>query len=63
MVCAIGLGRLAHPIDQLIGFAGHGGDHDGNVVACLDLTFYLLSGVAYALQIGDGCAAKFHNKY
>ena len=50
------------PADELVGLAGHGGDHDGDVVAGLDLAFDMPRHVADALDGGDGCAAELHDK-
>ena len=53
---------LRRPADQLIGLAGHGGDHDGDLVARVDLALHMLRNVADALDIGDGRSAEFHHE-
>ncbi len=50
------------PADELVGFAGHGGNHDGNLVPRVDLALHVLRNVADALDVGDGCSAEFHDE-
>ncbi len=52
--------RLA-PGDELVGDAGHGGDHDGDLVPGLDLAPDAGGDVADAVEIGDGGAAELHD--
>ena len=52
---------LGGPADQLVGLAGHRGDHDGHVMAGIDLALHMLRDVANAVDIGDGRAAEFHH--
>ena len=47
--------------DELVGDAGHGGDHDGDLVPRLDLALHAGRDVADAVEIGDGGAAKLHH--
>ena len=54
--------RFRRPADQLVGLAGHGGDHDGDLVARVDLALHMLRNVADALDIGDGRSAEFHHE-
>ncbi len=53
-------GGLPAPFDQLIGHAGHGGDHDGHIVAGVDLALDVARHVADAVEIGDRRSAEFH---
>ena len=55
-------GGLPAPLDQLVGRAGHGGDHDGNVVAGVDLALDVARDVADAVEIGDRRSAEFHHQ-
>jgi hypothetical protein len=50
-----------HPGDELVGRARHRRDHDGDVVAGVDLALDVAGDVADALDIGDGGAAEFHD--
>ena len=53
---------LAAPGDQLIGLAGHGRDHDGDLVAGVDLALDVARDVADAVDVGDGGSAEFHHE-
>jgi len=53
---------LAHPGDQLVGHARHGGDHHGDLVAGIDLALDVMRHVADALQVSDRGAAELHDK-
>ncbi len=53
---------LARPLDQLVGGAGHGGDHDGHVIAGVDLALDVARHVADAVEIGDRRSAEFHHQ-
>ena len=48
------------PRDQLIGDAGHRRDHDGYIVAGVDLALDVPRDVADAVEIGDRRSAEFH---
>ncbi len=50
------------PGDQLVGLARHGRDHDGDLVAGIDLALDVARDVADTVDIGDGRAAEFHHK-
>src|SRR6185437_7098531 len=52
-------GGLAAPGDQLVGDAGHGGNHHRYVVAGLDLALDVARHVADAVEIGDRRSAEF----
>ena len=52
---------LGAPGDEFVGLARHGRDHDGDVVAGLDLAFDVARGVADAVDVGDGRAAEFQD--
>jgi hypothetical protein len=54
--------RLAAPFDQLIGLAGHGRYHDGDLMAGIDLALDMARDVADAVDIGDRRAAEFHHE-
>ena len=54
--------RLPAPFDQLIGDAGHGRDHDGDVMAGVDLALDVARDVADAVEIGDRRSAEFHHQ-
>ena len=49
------------PGDQLVGDAGHGGDHDGDLMPGLDLALDPAGDVADTVEIGDGGAAELHD--
>ena len=53
---------LGAPADQLVGLARHRRDHDGDLVAGVDLALDMPRDVADAVDIGDGCAAEFHHE-
>ena len=53
---------FAAPGDQLVGLAGHGRDHDGDLVAGVDLALHVARDVADALDVGDRRAAEFHHQ-
>ena len=53
---------LAAPGHQLVGLAGHGGDHDRDLVAGIDLALDVARDVADALDVGDRRAAEFHHQ-
>ena len=53
---------LLAPFHQLIGHAGHGGDHDGHVVAGVDLALDVARHIADAVEIGDRRSAEFHHQ-
>ena len=53
---------LAAPCDQFVGLAGHRRHHDGDVMAGLDLALDMARDVADAVDVGDGCAAEFHDE-
>ena len=55
-------GGLPAPFDQLIGHAGHGGDHDGHIVAGVDLALDVARHIADAVEIGDRRSAEFHHQ-
>jgi hypothetical protein len=55
-------GGLPGPLDQLIGDAGHGRDHDGHVVAGIDLALDVARDIADAVEIGDRRSAEFHHQ-
>jgi hypothetical protein len=55
-------GRLAAPLHQLIGLAGHRRHHDSDVMARVDLALDVAGDVADAVDIGDGRAAEFHHE-
>ena len=52
----------AAPVDQLIGRAGHGGDHDGDLVAGVDLALDVARHVADAVDVGDRRSAELHHQ-
>ena len=54
--------RLAAPADQLVGLAGHGRDHDGDLVAGVDLALDVARDIADAVDIGDRGSAEFHHQ-
>ena len=54
--------RVAAPGDQLVGLAGHGRDHDGDLVAGIDLALDVARDVADAVDVGDRRAAEFHHQ-
>ena len=53
--------RLA-PGDELVGGARHGRDHDGDLMAGIDLALDVTRDVADAVDIGDRRSAEFHDK-
>ena len=53
---------LAAPGHQLVGLAGHGGDHDGHLVAGVDLALDVARDIADAVDIGDRGSAEFHHE-
>ena len=55
-------GRAPAPADQLVGLAGHGGDHDGDLVAGVDLALDVVRDIADAVDIGDRGSAEFHHQ-
>ena len=55
------LGHALHPVDQLIGLAGHRRDDHGDLVAGFHLAFDVTRHVADAVQIGNRGAAEFHH--
>ena len=55
-------GGVAAPGDQLVGDAGHGRDHDGDVIAGVDLALDVARHVADAVEIGDRRPAEFHHQ-
>ena len=56
------LGAVVDPPDEFVGLAGHGGDHDGHLMASLHLAAHVRRHVADALNVGDGRAAEFHHQ-
>ena len=56
-------GGLAHPGDELVGHARHGGDDDGDLVAGVHLALHVTRDVADALDVGDGGAAELHHNH
>ena len=52
--------RRLGPGHQLVGLAGHGGDHHGDLVAALDLALHQAGDMADALDVGHRRAAEFH---
>ena len=52
----------AAPGDQLVGRAGHGRDHDGDLVAGVDLALDVARHVADAVDVGDRGSAEFHHQ-
>src|ERR1041385_709683 len=54
--------RFATPLDEFVGLAGHRRDHDGDVMAGVDLAFDMARDVADPVDIGDRGAAEFHHK-
>ena len=54
---------LAHPGDELVGHAGHGGDDDSDLVAAVDLPLHVTRDVADALDVGDRGAAELHHNH
>ena len=55
-------GGVAAPAHQLVGLAGHGGDHDGDLVAGVDLALDVLRDIADSVEIGDRGSAEFHHQ-
>ncbi len=55
-------GGVAAPGDQLVGDARHGRDHDGHVMAGVDLALDVARHVADAVEIGDRRSAEFHHQ-
>ena len=53
---------LAAPGHELVGLAGHGGDHDGDLVAGIDFTLDVMGDVADVVDVGDRGSAEFHDK-
>ena len=53
--------QVLAPGDQLVGDAGHGGDHDGDLVAGVDLALHAGGDVADAVEVGDRGAAELHH--
>jgi hypothetical protein len=47
--------------DQLVGHAGHGRDHDSNLVAGVALALDASGDVSDAIQVGNRSAAKLHH--
>jgi hypothetical protein len=54
------LKRLLAPRNELIGGAGHRRDHDGHLIAGVDLALDVARDVADAVEIGDRSSAEFH---
>ena len=54
--------RLPAPAHQLVGLAGHGGDHDGHLVTGVDLALDVLRDIADSVEIGDRGSAEFHHQ-
>ncbi len=54
--------RVPAPAHQLVGLAGHGGDHDGHLVAGVDLALDVLRDIADSVEIGDRGSAEFHHQ-
>ena len=52
----------AAPADQLVGRAGHGGHHDRDLVAGVDLALDVAGDVADAVDVGDRRAAELHHQ-
>jgi hypothetical protein len=55
------LAGVIDPADQLVGLAGHGGHHHGDLVSGLDLALDVTRDIANAFDIGDRSAAEFHD--
>ena len=53
---------LAAPGDELVGRARHGRDHDGDLMAGVDLALDVARDVADAVDIGDRGSAEFHHQ-
>jgi hypothetical protein len=47
---------------ELIGHARHGRDHDGYIIAGVDLALDVARHVADAVEIGDRRSAEFHHQ-
>src|ERR1700745_654161 len=56
------LESLLAPGNELIGGAGHRRDHDGDLIAGVDLALDVASDVADAVDIGDRRSAEFHHQ-
>ena len=52
---------LARPGDELVGLAGHGRNHDRDLMAGIDLAFDVARHIADAVDVGDGRSAEFHH--
>ena len=55
-------GRFAAPADQPVGRAGHGRDHDGDLMAGFDLALDMARHIADALDIGNRGPPEFHHQ-
>ena len=60
-IAAADLWHLLRPANQLIGLAGHGRDHNGDLIAGIHLAFDVARDIADSVQIGDRSPAEFHH--
>ena len=54
--------EFPRPADQLVSGAGHGRDHHGNLVACVDFALDVAGDVPDARDVGDRSPAEFHHQ-
>ena len=59
--CVVKRGEVLAPGDELVCDAGHGGNHDGDLVPGIDLALDAVGYGADAGQVGDRGAAEFHH--
>ena len=52
--------EFAGPADELVGLPGHGRDHDGDLIAAVDLGLHQRRHMADAVEVGHRGAAEFH---
>jgi hypothetical protein len=54
--------QFARPIDELVRFARHGGDHDGDLKAAVDLALNLEGDVPDTLEVRHRRASELHHE-
>ncbi|MNZ95244.1 hypothetical protein D3C78_1143810 [compost metagenome] len=60
----VGAGHLCsilHPVHQLVGFTGHGGNDHGHFMAGIHFAFHMPCDIVNAFEVRDGRAAEFHD--
>ena len=50
---------VAAPIHQLVGLAGHGRNHDGDLMAGIDLAFHMPRDIADAVELATDVPPNF----